>query len=79
MEFMEQLEEAQNNDVYVYGMQAFDADHLMHGVIIDQEGLECHHPMEFEYYNTTIKNSAFNASLCAYCAGSSGANGIVDE
>jgi len=33
------------------------------------------------YYNTTMKNGAspFNASLCAYCAGSSGANGIVDE
>ena len=76
---MEQLEEAQNNDVYVCGMQAFDADHLMHGVIIAREGLECHHPMEFEYYNTTIKNTAFNASLCAYCAGSSGANGIFDE
>ena len=46
---MEQLEEAQNNDIYVCGMQAFDADRLMHGVIIAREGLECHHPMEFEY------------------------------
>ena len=32
--------------------------------------------MKFKYYNTTIKNVAFNV---AYCAGSSGANGIVDE
>ncbi len=79
---MEQLEEAQNNDVYDCGMQAFDVDHPIHGVIIAREGLECHHPMKFiEYYNTTIKirESAFNASLYAYCAGSSGAKGIVDE
>ena len=51
---MERLEEAQNNDVYVCGMLAFDVDHPMRGVIIAREGLESHHPMEFEYYNTTI-------------------------
>ena len=36
--------------------------------------------MEFEYYNNPkILTSAFNAKLCAYCAGSSGADGFVDE
>jgi hypothetical protein len=32
-------------------MQPFDADDLMHGVIVTRAGLECHHPLEFEYYS----------------------------
>ncbi len=62
------------------GMQPFDADDLMHGVIVTREGLECHHPVEFEYYsNTKASTSWFDATLCAYCAGSSGAKGFLDD
>jgi len=66
--------------MYVYSMQPFDADDLMYGVILARDGFECHHPMEFEYYNTPkMVTTWFNANLCAYCAGSSGAQGIIDE
>jgi len=62
------------------GMHPFDTDNLMHGVIVTREGLEFHHPVEFEYYNNPKKaTSWFDGALCAYCAGSSGANGFVDE
>ena len=61
-------------------MQPFDADEIMHGVIVTREGLECHHPVEFEYYsNPKATASWFDATLCAYCAGSSGAKGFVDD
>jgi hypothetical protein len=62
-------------------MQPFDADDIMHGVIVTREGLlECHHPVEFEYYgNPKLTASWFDASLCAYCAGSSGAKGFIDD
>ncbi len=48
---MQKFEEAQNNDIYLCGMQPYDADGLMYGVIVTRDGLECHHPVEFEYYN----------------------------
>ncbi len=71
---------AMNNELYVCGMQPYDADDLMHGVIVTRDGLECHHPVEFEYYsNPKLTASWFDAELCCYCAGSSGAKGSVDE
>ena len=77
---MEKIEEAQNNEYYVRGIQMFDAGDPMHGLILAREGLECHHHVEFDYYNNPkILTSSFNAKLCAYCAGSSGADGFVDE
>jgi len=76
---MQKLEEAQESDLLVCGMQLFDADDLMHGVIVTRDGLESYHPMEFEYYNFRIVASCFNANLCAYCAGASGSEGLVDE
>ena len=36
---MHKLEEARDNDIYVCGMQPFDADDLMHGVIVTRDGL----------------------------------------
>jgi hypothetical protein len=68
---MQKLEEAQDNDIYVCGMQLFDADDLMHGVIVTRDGLECHHPVEFEYYNNPKIDPALTSKMCAYCAGSS--------
>jgi hypothetical protein len=47
----QKLEEAQDNDLCMCGMQPLDDDDLMHGVIVTRQGLECHHPMEFEYYS----------------------------
>jgi len=46
---MQKLEEAQENDTFLCGMQPFDADDPMYGVIITQSGLECQQPMEFDY------------------------------
>jgi biotin synthase-like enzyme len=52
----------------------------MHGVIVTREGLDCHHPVEFEYYsNPKATTSWFDKEMCAYCAGSSGAKGFVEE
>jgi hypothetical protein len=66
--------------MYVCVMQPFDADDIMHGGIVTREGLECPHPVEFEYYcNPKLTTYWFDASLCAYCAGSSGAKGFVDD
>jgi len=65
---------------FLCNMQPFDVDDLMHGVIVTREGFECHHPVEFEYYsNPKPATSWFDASSCAYCAGSSGAKGFVDD
>ena len=61
-------------------MQPYDADDLMHRVIVTRDGLECHHPVKFEYYNNPkLTVSWFDAELCCYCAGLSGAKGYVDE
>jgi len=43
------FESAKTNAMYVCGMQPFDADDIMHGMIVTREGLECHHSVEFEY------------------------------
>jgi hypothetical protein len=45
------FDEAQSSDIFVCRMQPFDVDDLIYEVIIAREGLECQHPMEFEYYN----------------------------
>jgi len=74
------FQEAQENEIYVCGMHSFDADDPMHGVIINRNGLECHQPMEFDYYQAKVVATWSNANLCAdYCAGSSGAKEYVDE
>ena len=62
---VQQFESAENNALYVCGTQPFDADDIMHGVIVTREGLECHHPVEFEYYSNPKQTSAwFDATLC---------------
>jgi len=77
---MEKFEEAQNSKYFVCGMQPFDVDDPMYGVILPCDGLECHHHAEFVYYNSLkILTSSFNAKLCACCAGSSGADEFVYE
>jgi hypothetical protein len=77
---VEKFECDETNALFVCGMQPFDADDLMHGVIVTREALECHHPVEFEYYNNSKATASwFDKALCASCAGSSGAKGFVDE
>ena len=66
--------------MYVCGMQPFDADDIMHGMIVTREGLECHHSVEFEYQcNPKLTTSWFDATLCAQCAGSSEAMRSIDD
>jgi hypothetical protein len=48
---VEQIKSTETNAIFVYGMKPFDADDLMHGVIITRQGLEFHRPVEFEYYS----------------------------
>ena len=69
------------SEYYVCGMQPFDNDDPMYGVILDREGLECHHNVDFEYYNNPkiILSSSFNSNVCPYCGGSSGADGFANE
>ncbi len=67
---IQKFEEAQDNDIYVCGMQPYDADDLMRGVIVTRDGLECHHPVEFEYYNNPKIATTLSSKICAYCAGS---------
>ena len=66
---MEKFAEAQDNALFVCGMQPFDGDDRMHGVIVTRDGLECHHAMEFEYYNVKIVASYLGFMLtCALIA-----------
>ncbi len=44
---MQKLEEAQDTDLYVFGMQSLDVNDLAQGVIVTRQGLECDHLMEF--------------------------------
>ena len=48
------------------------------GVIVTRPHVECHDPVEFDYYKKTTATWC-DSSLCAYCAGGSGYDGIVDE
>ena len=76
---VEMLAEAQRNLDFVCGMQPFDPDHEMYGVICARESLECHDPIEFEYYSNPRTSADWcDTSLCAYCAGTCG-TGYVDE
>ncbi len=76
---MQKFEEAQDNDIFVCGMQPCDADALMHGVIVTRDGLERHLPVEFEYYNNPKIDTALTTKSVAYCASSCGGAGFVDE
>jgi hypothetical protein len=60
-------------------MQPYDVDDFMYGVIVTRDGLECHHRVEFEYYNNPKTITAITAKVCAYCANASGAEDFVDE
>ena len=40
--------------------------------------IECHDPVEFDYYRQSKKEWC-DETLCAYCAGGSGEGGIMDE
>ena len=71
---------AENNGMYLCAMQPFNENDVMHGVIVTREALECHHPVEFEYYgNPKLTSSWLNVALCTYCAGSSGTKGFIDD
>ena len=78
---IEQLSVAQENEHFLCGMQPFDSDHPLHGVIIARDSLECHDPVEFDYYNSNKHQEQpwYEPNLCAYCANTSGDEGILDK
>jgi hypothetical protein len=45
------FESKETNVIFICGVQPFNVDDLMHGVIVTREGLECHIHIDFEYYN----------------------------
>ena len=60
-------------------MQPLDSDNKLYGVIVTRPHVECHDPVEFDYYKKTTA-AWCDGNLCAYCAGGSGYNdGTVDE
>ena len=64
----QQLEAAENSELFLCGMQPFDADHPFYGVLVTREGLLCSDHMEVEYYtHNKQKASWFQPDLCAYC------------
>ena len=59
-------------------MQPLDADNPLHGVIVTRPSVECHDPVEFDYYKHAQKPWC-DELLCAYCAGGTGEDRIIDE
>ena len=43
---LQQLEVAEQSELYTCGMQPFHADHPFYGVLVTREGLLCSDPME---------------------------------
>ena len=75
----EQLDIAKENPLFICGMQPLDSDNKLYGVIIvTRPHVECHDPVEFDYYKKTTA-AWCDSNLCAYCAGGSGNDGTVDE
>jgi hypothetical protein len=59
-------------------MQPLEPDNSMHKLTIALDGLECHGQVEFDYYIHPYHNAEwFKASMCVYCAGTSGHEGFV--
>jgi len=77
---LQQLEVAEQSELYTCGMEPFDADHPFYGVLVTREGLVCSGPMEVEYY-THKKQKApwYHPELCVYCAAGVNSKGYVDD
>ncbi len=67
--------------MFVECSPAYDADDLMYGLLVARDGLEYHHPVEFEYYSNPKLAAALASKLCIYVyrVGSSRAEGFVNE
>ena len=64
----------------MYGMQPFDPDHPMHGVIVTRDNITCSTTMERDFYNNPRGLESWrDPTLCAHFAGIHGIEGIVDE
>ena len=71
---------AQENEHFLCGMQPFVSDNTLHGVIIARGSLECHDHVDFDYYNSSNHQEPwYEPNLCAYCANTSGSEGILDK
>eukprot|EP00873_Tetraselmis_striata_P001580 jgi/Tetstr1/421844/TSEL_012744.t1 len=61
---------AAEHNSFLCGMQPFDDDHPLHGVLVTRSNITCGSPVEFEYYSTQTKRATwFDATTCAWCAG----------
>ena len=62
-------------------MQPFDSsDHPMHGVIVTWDGITCASTLEPEFYSNVKSSEPWrDPTMCAYCAGSHGFEGTIDE
>ena len=77
---LDQLDVASHRDLYMCGMQPFDPDHPMYGVIVTRDGITCSATVEPEFYNNPRASEPWrDPALCAYCAGIHGVEGVVDE
>ena len=74
----EQLRVATENPLFVCGMQPLDSDHPLYGVFVTRPSVECHDPVEVDYYRQSKKEWC-EETLCAYCAGGAGEGGKIDE
>jgi hypothetical protein len=67
---VQQLDAAMESEIYICGMQPLEHDNPMYGIIVARGELECHDPVEIEYYGHPHPNTTwFNANLYGYCAG----------
>mmetsp|Transcript_34456 Transcript_34456/g.88127 ORF Transcript_34456/g.88127 Transcript_34456/m.88127 type:complete len:256 (+) Transcript_34456:1853-2620(+) len=67
---MQNFHAAAEHNSFLCGMQPFDDDHPLHGVLVTRSNITCGSPVEFEYYSTQTKRATwFDATTCAWCAG----------
>eukprot|EP00873_Tetraselmis_striata_P025310 jgi/Tetstr1/445574/TSEL_033347.t2 len=57
---------AAEHNSFLCGMQPFDDDHPLHGVLVTRSNITCGSPVEFEYYSTQTERATwFDATTCA--------------
>jgi hypothetical protein len=54
---MQLLEAASEKPLYICGMRPLEPDKPVRKLIISRDGLECHDPVEFEYYTHPYHNA----------------------
>eukprot|EP00873_Tetraselmis_striata_P001254 jgi/Tetstr1/421518/TSEL_012465.t1 len=58
---------AAEHNSFLSGMQPFDDNHPLHGVLVTRSNITCGSLVEFEYYSTQTKRATwFDANTCAW-------------